>query len=334
MIGDFLFDIYFIKYRIIIKWEAGSEIVRLKILCEENNLNYRMGIDLGGGYIKMSIVDISNSKVIYTKSVNYMLTKCLLENNHIIPQFKINEIVNIIKDFLSYGDKYNVSKINAAATGGLRICKNSNELIQKVYNATNIKIELIDGTKEAELSRIGALMYFKNNPYYFNKFFVLIDLGSTSTEISVTTLDKTLQSVSKNIGATIFTQKFKTFNRIIEDNEFDEMYKFLDLYFKNINISIPYNSMFILTGASGFNILEVDNPSLTDNLIKSKGIMPITINNINNVLEIVKNNRNTREEDKERVFAHTFILKYLFNLLNIKTLYYSTTTLKESLTFI
>ena len=292
-----------------------------------------MGIDLGGGYIKCSIVDIINSKILFTKSYNYQLTKCLMENNNIVPQYKIDEIVKIIKEFKLYGNKYNVEKINAVGTGGLRICKNSDELIKQVYNNTGIQIKLIDGKKEAELSRIGALMNFNNNQYR-NAYFVLIDLGSTSIEISLVTLDRTISSVSKNIGATLFTQKFNTFDRTINDSEMAEMNSYLDQYFKNINMNIPNNAIYILTGASGFNILEVDNPNLTDDYIKSKGIMLININQINNVLNIVKNNINNREEDKERVFAHAFMLKYLFNLLNINVLYYSTTTLKESLAFI
>lgn len=309
------------------------KFLRLKILCEGNNPNYKMGIDLGGGYIKMSVVDVSNSKVIYTRSVNYMLTKCLLQNNYVIPQFKINEIINIIKDFLSYGKKYSVSKINAVATGGVRLAKNPDDLINQVYINTNVKIELIDGTKEAELSRIGALMFFVNKPMYQNKQFVLIDIGSTSTEISKVTLNETLFSVSKNIGATIFTEKFKTFNRIINNLEFDEMNRFLDSYFKNININIPNDAIFILTGAVGFNILTRNNPFMSEDFIKSKGIMPITTDIVDNILELAKNNKIVKNDDYERSFAHAFMLKYLFELFRIDMIYFSTTTLKESLAF-
>ena len=309
--------------------------MNLKLLNESlnNSSNNRMGIDLGGGYIKCSIVDIVNSKVLFTKSYNYQLTKHLLENNNFITQSKINEIIRIIKEFKLYGQQYNVNKINAVATGGLRICKNNNELLKQVYDNTGIKIDLIDGITEAELSRIGALMYFNNNRYK-DKNFIIIDLGSTSTEISLVTLDRSIQSFSKNVGATLFTQKFNTYDRVIDDSEFIKMNLYLDSFFKNINIRIPLNSIFILTGASGFNILEVDNPNLTDDYIKSKGIMPININQINNVINITKSNRNNRQEDHERVFAHAFMLKYLFRLLNINILWYSTTTLKESLAFI
>lgn len=116
--------------------------------------------------------DAFTSGIISDKNIELMLKS--------MQSFKLLMEVHQVKNYLAY------------ATSALRDAKNNNEIIKEVAEKTGIKIEIIDGRKEAAI--ISNL-----NPYEFidiKKNFLSVDVGGGSTELSI--LKNGVRVVSKS----------------------------------------------------------------------------------------------------------------------------------------
>ena len=98
--------------------------------------------------------------------------------------FKLLMQVHGVKDYLAFG------------TSALRDAKNSSYLVEKVLKKSGIKIEIIDGKKEAKI--ISNTNVFDN--INKEKMFLYVDIGGGSTEFSVLINGKRNESKSFKIG--------------------------------------------------------------------------------------------------------------------------------------
>ena len=294
----------------------------------------KAAIDMGSNWIKFCIVDTITKEKIYEKSSHYLLIKSLTPEKN-IPQFKIDETVNIIQDFVNSARQYNCKDIYGVGTAGLRIPNNSEELINEIYNKTGIKIRIIDGLEEATLTWKGALSSFDDNND--EQTYVSIDIGGGSTEISYGTKNRIIKSFSAPIGSALLDVKFNLSNRIVTEYDLKNIYSFLDRIFKNriISLGVYNNSIFILTGSSGFLPIIRSNPQLTDKDIKNKALWTISIDMVLGALNDVANGNNFNYNINEKITdtASIYILYYLMNTMNIKETYYSTLGLRHGLIF-
>ena len=284
----------------------------------------RAGIDMGSNWIKFCIMDTQTREKVYEKSVHYLLVKSLDSRNN-IPKSKIDETVDIIQDFVNSAIQYNCRDIQGVGTAGLRIPNNSEELINKIYNKTGIRIRIINGLEEATFTWRGALSSFNNN---HKQTYVEIDIGGGSTEISYGTRDRIIKSFSVPIGSALLDQKFKLSNRVVTNSDLNGIYYFLNRIFKDPLSSLDNleDSIFVLTGSSGFLPVIRSNQQLTDILIKKKPLWPITIDMVKGSLNDVANRKEYfySKDSKITDTASIYILYYLMDRLNIKQLYYST----------
>jgi exopolyphosphatase/guanosine-5'-triphosphate,3'-diphosphate pyrophosphatase len=72
---------------------------------------------------------------------------------------------------------YGVSHVKAVGTSALREAENSGEFVEKAFHETGIRIEVISGMREAELTAKGVLLDFKGTTGP-----LIIDIGGGSTE--------------------------------------------------------------------------------------------------------------------------------------------------------
>lgn len=290
----------------------------------------RMGLDLGSNWIKCSIMNTITKEQLFQRSVNYKLVKSFDEDNN-IPQYKIDEVINIINDFIKEGNKINCQEIRAVATAGLRKANNSKEFIDKVHKGTNVKIQIISGAKEANYTWNGALLSFEDN----NKLYVEIDIGGASTEITYGMKTHIMKSKSIPIGSALLLKKFNLIDRNVTDDELNGIFYFLNSLFSSINIPVSNKNdvIYILTGSSGFLPIIKKNPSMTDTYIKSKPLWVITMDMVYNLLKdlqvnrIHKYNKNPTETD----LSSDIILYFLMRKLGIDKIYYSTLGLRHGL---
>jgi exopolyphosphatase/guanosine-5'-triphosphate,3'-diphosphate pyrophosphatase len=98
--------------------------------------------------------------------------------------FKLLMEVHEVKDYLAF------------ATSALREAKNGSYLVEKVFKKSGIKIEIIDGKKEAKIISNTNVFDTINK----EKTFLYVDIGGGSTEFSVLINGKRNQSKSFKIG--------------------------------------------------------------------------------------------------------------------------------------
>ena len=91
---------------------------------------------------------------------------------------------------------HGVKKYRACATSAIREASNGNEIVDDIYKHSNVKIEIIDGKTEAEIifSTDLAELIKKDKSYLY------VDVGGGSTEFTVFSKGKLINSKSFKIG--------------------------------------------------------------------------------------------------------------------------------------
>lgn len=113
-----------------------------------------------------------------------------------ISKDKTDKIVSMMKAYKELMSVYEVDCYRACATSAMRDSKNGKAIIKKVYKASGLNIEIIDGQQEAALiynNHIECLEDRSGNYAY-------IDVGGGSTEVNMLTDGSLVFSKSYNIG--------------------------------------------------------------------------------------------------------------------------------------
>ena len=156
-------------------------------------------IDVGSNAIRLLISNIyfHNSELFSTKNslvrVPIRLGQDAFKNGKISKK-NISRLLDAMKSFKLLMKVHNVDKYLAYATSALRSSSNGKKIIDLIKENSNIKIELISGTKEARL--------ITNNPAFStkSKTFCFIDVGGGSTELTLIKNNIVLISKSFKIG--------------------------------------------------------------------------------------------------------------------------------------
>ena len=156
-------------------------------------------IDVGSNAIRLLISNIyfHNSELFSTKNslvrVPIRLGQDAFKNGKISKK-NISRLLDSMKSFKLLMKVHNVDKYLAYATSALRSSSNGKKIIDLIKENSNIKIEIISGTKEARL--------ITNNPAFStkSKTFCFIDVGGGSTELTLIKNNIVLISKSFKIG--------------------------------------------------------------------------------------------------------------------------------------
>lgn len=130
---------------------------------------------------------------------------------------KVDNIVKTIQSYKLLMDVYGVSHLKACATSAMRDAKNGTAIIDKVYNKTGIKIEVISGQQEASFiyeNHIAENMS-KDDSYLY------IDVGGGSTELTFFSDGKLVFKESFNIGT------IRLLKQQVADKQWDDMKEFI-----------------------------------------------------------------------------------------------------------
>lgn len=156
-------------------------------------------IDVGSNAIRLLISNIyfHDSELFSTKNslvrVPIRLGQDAFKNGKISKK-NISRLLDSMKSFKLLMKVHNVDKYLAYATSALRSSSNGKKIIDLIKENSNIKIEIISGTKEARL--------ITNNPAFStkSKTFCFIDVGGGSTELTLIKNNIVLISKSFKIG--------------------------------------------------------------------------------------------------------------------------------------
>jgi len=160
-------------------------------------------IDIGSNTVKCSLSRSKKSRI----TEIFSTTKDLRIFNSTNSSEEIAEKISIaIEDFISQAKEHTSDfSIRAVATSALRESKFKDSIIANVAKKTSVKIEILTGEQEAELSFKGAM---QDNFLKKHKNTVFVDLGGGSFEIVFAKNMKVIESYSLPLGAVRMMHKF------------------------------------------------------------------------------------------------------------------------------
>lgn len=210
-----------------------------------DNKNYiKAVIDIGTNSCRLFLakVEEKNKKISILEKL-YKETRITKLGNFIEEDSSINEngILKLIEIINYYNEKiknYNCEKIIAFATSAIREAKNKNEIQKKICKETGIKINVITGAKEGEMTFLGTSKEFKEK-------IMLMDIGGGSTEFIFGDSDEIEYVKSFKLGAVRETRKYfenDNYEKIQECKDdvrrrIDEIEKFKDRDFLFVGVA-------------------------------------------------------------------------------------------------
>jgi len=185
-------------------------------------------IDIGSNAIRLLV-----SNVIITKATAPQFKKSAFVRVPIrldadsfvegtISEKNTDRMMNAIKAFKLLMNVHGVESYKACATSAMREASNGLEIIEKIYQKTGVKINIISGKEEAEIISSTDLHELISG----DKSYLYVDVGGGSTEFTIFSKGKIIISKSFKIGTVrILNNKkeenkdaFKKIENWIKDN--------------------------------------------------------------------------------------------------------------------
>ena len=178
------------------------------------------GIDIGSNAIRLLVANV----ITYKNSEHPSFKKSALVRVPIrlgadtflkgsISEENKNRMVKALEAFKLLMDVHGVQNYYACATSAMREAKNGKEVVDEIFEKTAVKINVIDGKKEAAIIFSTDLTNIIEN----NKSYVYVDVGGGSTEITIFSNGKIINSKSFKIGTVRLLNKQISFTDIWEN---------------------------------------------------------------------------------------------------------------------
>tara|TARA_B100000963_G_scaffold361304_1_gene396053 strand:+ start:40456 stop:41355 length:900 start_codon:yes stop_codon:yes gene_type:complete len=161
-------------------------------------------IDIGSNAIRILISNVlekKNNPTFYVKSSIVRVPIRLGEDSFSVGEISktnIKKLLKTMKAFKLLMKIHGVKKYMVCATSALREANNSEYIVKKIKDKLNIKIQIIDGRKEAEIISYSDI--FNYNNLNLSKNYIYIDVGGGSTEFTILKNKKRICSKSFKIG--------------------------------------------------------------------------------------------------------------------------------------
>jgi len=292
-------------------------------------------IDLGSNTFKLLIAELNASqeiKIIHESTYSCMLAKNGTQGNKISPE-AFEKGLNNIEEILSVVNTYKTSNTYVYATSIIRSSENGNFFIEQIEDKFSIKVEIIDGNREAELIYKGT-----KHAIALNKEKVaILDIGGGSCEIIIANNEKIYWKKSFNLGIRRIIEKFKPSEPILK-NEQEEIQKYIQEEIAELADIAKYYKIKTLIGTAGTfdslrKLLKINTK--TDNYCEIKlddyysfhhNILKGNISNRKQLEGIV-------EARAELLVVACIFIKEILITLDIKKMYQSSYSLKEGAFF-
>lgn len=184
-------------------------------------------IDIGSNAIRLLINNVIEQKdkpTTFKKSELIRVPIRLGEDSFIsgeITERNLERLTKAMKSFDLLMQVYGVEKYMACATSALREANNGQELVEQVFKDSGIKIDVIDGKREASIIASTDLKDLIKK----DKSYLYVDVGGGSTEFTVFKEGKLLASKSFKIGTV------RILNDLVKDSVWAEIKKWIESHF-------------------------------------------------------------------------------------------------------
>lgn len=180
-------------------------------------------IDIGSNAVRLLISDIikeKNKPPMFRKTslvrVPIRLGADVFINNRITKENRVR-LVETMTAFRLLMNSHKVKAYKACATSAMREAINGQELVERILDRSNIKIDIIDGKEEAAIIASTDLHSYIDE----NKTYLYVDVGGGSTEFTVIHLGKSVASKSFKIGTV------RLLKDIVSNNTWSELEKWI-----------------------------------------------------------------------------------------------------------
>lgn len=163
-------------------------------------------IDLGSNSVRFVISEITDAgsyRLVYQQKESIRLSEGMW-THQMLTKPAMERAVKTLKALSHMAKTMEVTEIRGIATAAVRLAKNGDTFIRRIYAETGISLRPISGEEEAYLGFLGVV-----NTIGLDDF-IVFDLGGASIEISLIENRQLKQSVSLPMGALVMTGQFKT----------------------------------------------------------------------------------------------------------------------------
>jgi len=189
-------------------------------------------IDIGSNSARLVIYQESSQygfHLICERKSKVRIGEGAYEANGYLQPVGIHRAYLALKEFISTTQNYPVSKIICVATSALRDAPNGKAFTQWIKKELNLKIEIIDGKKEALFGAIAAqnLLPIQDG--------ITIDIGGGSSDLALIKNSKIIDTYSLNIGTVRLKELFFDNDKSIDEAKafINKELKALPLHFKS-----------------------------------------------------------------------------------------------------
>ena len=221
-------------------------------------------IDIGSNAMRLLISNVIETKeaVHFQKNALVRAPIRLGEDSFTLGEISkksLKRMIRAMKAFKLLMKVHGVSHYQAYATSALREANNSSDVVESVKKMTGIKIEIIDGRKEAEIISNSKISDFLNT----QKTFLFVDVGGGSSEFTIINEGKRVCSKSFKIGTV------RLINNLVDDRIWEAIKNWI------IKNAKPYHKITLM--GSGGNINKLFKLS---NIKEGKPLSVIKLNQI------------------------------------------------------
>ncbi len=205
-------------------------------------------IDCGTNTFHLLVADLDNAgnySFVYKDIKNVKLGKDTILNNKILPE-SMERGYKAIDEFISVANKLKSEKTIITATSAVRSADNGNVFVDEVFKRTAVRINVIDGDREADLIYKGVKLAMDD----FNDAVLIMDIGGGSTEFILAKNDSIIYKHSFDLGVARLLQKFNPSDPITKKN-INEIHDYFNLRLKPLLDQIKKVPVSKLVGCSG-----------------------------------------------------------------------------------
>ncbi|MDC6363854.1 MULTISPECIES: Ppx/GppA phosphatase family protein [Flavobacteriaceae] len=176
-------------------------------------------IDIGSNAIRLLINNVIEQKdrpTLFKKSELVRVPVRLGEDAFLrgaISDISLKRLIKTMQSFDLLMQVYGVEKYMACATSALRDAKNGQEIIERIQQESNIKIEIIDGKREAEIIASTDL----KDVIKTDRLYLYVDVGGGSTEFTIFDKGAPVLSRSFEIGTV------RILNNLVTETVWDDI---------------------------------------------------------------------------------------------------------------
>jgi len=176
------------------------------------------GIDIGSNAIRLLVSNVITEKKgkspSFKKSALVRVPIRLGQDSFIkgfISEENKNRMIKAMEAFKLLMDVHGVKKYYACATSAMRNASNCSTIVDEIFEKTSVKINIIDGEKEAAIIFSTDISDFIEN----DKSYLYVDVGGGSTEFTIFSNGEILNSKSFKLGTVRLLNYTKDESKVI-----------------------------------------------------------------------------------------------------------------------